>query len=198
MNRTLEKLCEMLEAKLKERSEKGLNNTSDVDVIYKMVDILKDIKNIEYWETKGEYYEAEMGGGYSEAYGDGGYSAARRRRDSRGRYSRDGGSSYESGSSYENGSSYDDNRGRGGSRGGRGGNRGGYSRDGGEAYDRYMDSKQSYRNGGGSDCKQRLMATLDEYMDNFSEQMEEMLRDADCAEERETIQRYLRKLKDLG
>lgn len=42
------------------------------------------------------------------------------------------------------------------------------------------------------------MNTLDDYMDSFTSRMEEMLRDADCAEERETIQRYLSKLNSLS
>lgn len=189
MSNSMERLCRLLEEKIGEHAERGLT-TSNIDLVGKLVDIYKDIKNTEYWEMKADYYLEQMEGGYSGDYpgnysGDGGnrgegYSGARRKRDSRGRYSREGG---------EGGYSYD------GGRGSRGGN---YSRNDSEMHDRYMDAKHSYRNGGGSDCKQRLMTTLDDYMDNFSRQMEEMLRDADCAEERETIQRYLHKLKNLG
>ena len=42
------------------------------------------------------------------------------------------------------------------------------------------------------------MSTLEDYMDDFSAQMEEMLRDADCREERETIKRYLDKIKAIN
>lgn len=41
------------------------------------------------------------------------------------------------------------------------------------------------------------MNTLEEYMDDFSAQMEEMLRDSDCREERDTIKRYLDKIKAI-
>ena len=42
------------------------------------------------------------------------------------------------------------------------------------------------------------MDTLEDYMDDFSQKMEEMLRDSDCAEERTTIKRYLDKIKNLA
>ena len=180
----MEKLCGIIEEELRKISEKGLN-TANLETAYKLVDMYKDLKNTEYWDTKGEYYMAvldDMQGGYSQNSGhlwENGHSM--RRRDSRGRYSRDainGDMGYESGNSYAR-------------RGGM--NR--YSQNGG--YDRYMDSKQAYRSGKSPECKQRLMDTLEEYMDDFSQQMEEMLRDADCAEERTTIKRYLDKIKNI-
>ncbi len=191
MTRLAERICEELD----KIAEKGLN-TGNLETAYKLVDMYKDLKNTEYWEQKGEYYMAvldEMQGGageYSQRnYGADDYSE-RRRRDSRGRYSRDGG---QMGSSYDGGSSY---------RGGYSRNRGGYSRnDGGysgDTYDRYMDSKMSYRDSKSPECKQRLMSTLEEHMDNFTHQMEEMLRDSDCQEERTTIRRYLDKIKNLA
>ena len=42
------------------------------------------------------------------------------------------------------------------------------------------------------------METLDEYMEEFTAEMEDMLRDSDCAEEKETIKRYIGKLKNLS
>lgn len=170
----LYRLCAKIKEKLDEISEKGLT-TANLDMAYKLMDMYKDAKNIEYWEAKQEYYDYQMDGGHSEeGRGRDGYSTRGRKRDSRGRYSRDGG-----GYARDGGYSYRDGGGT-------------------EAYNRYIDSKQSYRNSGGSgDCKKRLMDTLDEYMDEFTEQVEEMLRDSDCAEERETIKRYLGKLKNF-
>jgi hypothetical protein len=76
-------------------------------------------------------------------------------------------------------------------RGGRRDNRGRYSRDGDYAmdggysmYDRYMDAKQSYRSNQSMDGKQKLMESLEDYMDDFTEKIKEMSRDADSAEER--------------
>lgn len=173
-------------------AEKGLT-TANLETAYKLVDMYKDLKNTEYWETKTRYYETvleSMEDGYSQdggyMMGEDGYSG-RRRRDSMGRYSSDGG---QNDSSYDRGSSYR----RGYSR-----NRGGYSgNDGNETYDRYMQNKQSYRSDKSPECKQRLMDALDEHMDKFTKQMEEMLRDSDCAEERSTIRHYLDKIKNMA
>ena len=172
----LYRICSKIKEEIDKIAEKGLN-TSNLDTAYKLMDMYKDAKNVEYWDTKKEYYESQMDGGYSgEGRGGDGYSARGRKRDSRGRYSRDGG-----GYARDGGYSYRE-----------GGN-------GTESYNRYMDSKQSFRySGGNGDCKKRLMETLDEYMEDFTQQMEELLRDSDCAEEKETIKRYLGKLKNLG
>lgn len=167
-------------------AEKGLT-TSNIDTAYKLVDMYKDLKNAEYWEQKGAYYMAVLdemqGGEYSR---DGGYSmdedgySQRRHRDSMGRYTH---AADKRGMAYDRDSSY----------------RRGYSRkDGGDTYDHYMDVKQSYRSTKSPECKERLMDALDEHMDKFTRQMEEMLRDSDCAEERTTIRRYLDKIKNLA
>lgn len=164
----MEKLMQNICDELDKIAEKGFNQ-GNLDTAFKLVDMYKDLKEAEAMEGG---YSGEWGGDYSE-----------RKRDSRGRYSKDSGRGYEGGSSYA-----------------KTGYRGGYSRNEGYAddrYERYMDSKASYRSTKSPECKQRLMNTLEEYMDDFSQQMEEMLRDSDCAEERITIKRYLDKIKNL-
>lgn len=152
------RLCQRIVEELDKIAEKGLTS-SNLENAYKLVDMYKDIKNTEYWETKAQYYMQEMGGEYSQR---------NQRRDSRGRYARNDGSYSPPG----NGRAVD-------------------------SYDRYLDSKRSYRSSHSDGCKQRMMDTLDEYMESFAAQMEEMMRDADCREEKETISRYLQKLKEL-
>ena len=175
----MEKMIRLIEGELQKIADKGLN-TSNLETAYKLIDMYKDIKNTEYWDMKGEYYMTEMDGGE--------YSQRGRRRDRMGRYSREGGGY----SNYEDGSSY-------GGRGGFYGRGGNYSRNGySETYDKYIDSKHSFRSNKSGDCKQRLMQTLEDYMEEFTGQMEEMLRDSDCAEERTTIQRYINKLKSVA
>lgn len=71
-------------------------------------------------------------------------------------------------------------------------NDGGYS-----MYDRYMDAKQSYRNNQSMDGKQKLMESLEDYMDDFTEKIKEMSRDADSAEERELINKFMNKLQNI-
>lgn len=172
MERMLNIVCDELD----KIAEKGLN-TGNLETAYKLIDMYKDLKDADYRTVKKEFYEQEMGiDGYSERY---------RKRDNKGRYSREGRIS----SDYERDSSY--------SRHGERYVRDNYSQNmGSESYGRYLDSKQSYRANKTVDCKQRLMNTLEDYMDDFSRQMQEMLRDSDCAEERETIKRYMDKIKN--
>ena len=77
--------------------------------------------------------------------------------------------------------------------------RGHYSRANGmgDTYDNYMDKKNSYRSGKDTDCKQRMLAALEEHMDALTSELEEMSRDVDCREEKETLGRYIRKLQDI-
>ena len=188
----MKKLCELIESELSKIAEKGLT-TSNLETAYKLVDMYKDLKNTEYWETKGEYYMTvldEMQGGYSENYAmmDDDYSMRGRKRDRMGRYSRDDGMG---GQSMARG------------RDGRGGNRGRnqYSREGGysmnDGYSMYMDAKQSYRTNQSMDGKQRLMDSLEDYMDDFTEKIKEMHRDADTPEEREMISKFMNKLQNI-
>ena len=191
----MKKLCEVIENELHKIAEKGLT-TSNVDTAYKLVDMYKDLKNTDYWETKGEYYMAvldEMQGGYSNNDGysmTDDYSMRGRKRDRMGRYSREDGM-------MNDDMSY--------ARGGRRDNRGRYSRDGGYSmndggysmYDRYMDAKQSYRSNQSMDGKQKLMESLEDYMDDFTEKIKEMSRDADSAEERELINKFMTKLQNI-
>lgn len=190
----MKKLCELIESELGKIAEKGLT-TSNLETAYKLVDMYKDLKNTEYWETKGEYYDTvlmEMQGGYSErdySMMEDDYSMRGRKRDRMGRYSRDDGMG---GQSYA--------RGRGGNNRGRNqySRDGGYSQnDGYSMYDRYMDAKQSYRSNQSMDGKQKLMESLEDYMDDFTEKIKEMHRDAETGDERELISKFLGKLQNI-
>ena len=189
----MKKFCELIEMELGKIADKGLT-TSNLDTAYKLVDMYKDLKNIDYWETKGEYYDTvlmEMQGGYSRNDGrmmDDDYSMRGRKRDRMGRYSREDGMGGQSMA-----------------RGGRRDNRGRYSRDGGYSmndggdymYNRYMDAKQSYRSNQSMDGKQKLMESLEDYMDDFTEKIKEMHRDAETGEERELISKFMTKLQNI-
>lgn len=164
------KMKEHVCKELDKKAEAGIKSMSDLDTIGKLLDGYKDLLEIEAMESGSEYSHNNysMADGYSE----------RRKRDSMGRYSRN-----DYAEAYERGGSYRDGR--------------RYSQDGDMKRERYMESKHAYRNGKSPECKQRLMNTLEEYMDDFSAQMEEMLRDSDCREERDTIKRYLDKIKSI-
>lgn len=112
---TYEKLRDMLCEELEEYAEKNELSAGSLEVIHKLTDTIKNIDKISIMEEDGEYSQAgdwEMEGRgnygrgnsyanrgqhyvrghYSREGNRGGYSE---RRDSRGRYSRDGGSSYD-------------------------------------------------------------------------------------------------------
>lgn len=40
--------------------EKSLDDEIDLDYLYKLIDIHKDIENEEYWKIKGEYYNEKL------------------------------------------------------------------------------------------------------------------------------------------
>ena len=131
-------LCAELEDFAEKGKKSGKMSMGDLESIHKLTDTVKNILKIDLMESdegysenghymgEGRIYGTSYESGYSER---GGSSYARgrgryARRDSMGRYSRDGGMSYDDDMSY--------------ARGGRGGNRGGrrgYSRDGGYSMD---------------------------------------------------------------
>ncbi len=187
--REKERLCERLEMEASKILDKSEMTTGGLDSLFKIIDIMKDIENMKYWDKKCEYYDAildEMHGGYSErGYSrDGGYSE---RRDSQGRYSRNDGwmPDYDRGASYAS----------------RGQHwvRGHYSRaEGPDSYQRYMGEKQSYRAEGKSeDCKHRMLEALEDHLEMLTKEISDMGADADCREERETIKRYMEKLRNM-
>lgn len=139
----MHKIKEMLMKELYEYEEKakkmngGKLSAGDLETLHKLTDTVKNIDKIEMLENEEGYSEASdwMGEGrmYGMSYDDGSSYARGRgrgrnaRRDSMGRYSREGGYSGDDEMSYEGGMSYARGS-QGGNRGGRGGYRGGYSR----------------------------------------------------------------------
>lgn len=167
----LEHICRELEKK----SESGLKSTADLDTIWKLIDAYKNLLKIDMLQeaSEGEYSHA---GGYSR---NDGYSE-RRKRDSRGRYSRDGGGGY----SYEGDSSY---------------NRGGYDRGGySEARGEYMDAKHSYRSTRSPEHKRDMSTSLEECKQKLKEELQQMLSGADTREEREQIKEMIREIGSLA
>lgn len=85
-----DKILEQTEKKIKEILAQGLQ-PGNIDMLYKLVDIHKDIFNEDYWETKKEVYEMRYGNYGRSSYGtSGNYGARGRSRDSRGRYRESG------------------------------------------------------------------------------------------------------------
>jgi hypothetical protein len=149
-------LCAELEDFAEKGKKSGKMSMGDLETVHKLTDTVKNILKIDMLEEESGYSEDGhyMGEGriygtsYESGYSErGGSSYARgrgrnARRDSMGRYSRDGGMSYDDDMSYA----------RGGRMGNRSGRRG-YSRDGGYSMD---------------DGKQYMMERLGELMDEAS------------------------------
>lgn len=64
-------------------------------------------------------------------------------------------------------------------------------------YDDYMTQKQSYRSGKSEDCKRKMLAALEEHLDELTTEMSDMSKDAECREERDLVKRYVEKLRDM-
>lgn len=158
-------ICKELEKK----AQSGIKSTTDLDTVWKLIDAYKNLLKIDMLQEASEYSE------------DGGYSE-RRRRDSRGRYSREGG-----GNSYDDGSSY----------------RRGYSRDGGysgysEARDRYMEDKHSYRSSRSPESKRDMNVSLHDCMTKLKEELQDMMSSADTREERDKIKEMIQEIGRLA
>lgn len=189
----MEKLKELVEKELESMQENGLDS-NNIDAIYKLVDIHKDIANEEYWKAKKEAMEMRYNGDY-EGYGEGGYGEGygRRRRDSRGRFMAGRG-------------------GQGGRGGGRGG-RGGYSEGGGsyghympypEMYmERMMDGMEGYMEGreqyerGNYGGKDQSIESLEKMLEGIVAFVEEIQHDPEQKEEKEVVNHYIKKLKEM-
>ena len=169
----MEKLKELVEKELKSMEESGIDS-SNIDVIYKLVDIHKDIANEEYWEAKKGALDMRYRGeyeGYEEGYG-------RRRRDSRGRYMAGG-------------------------RGGRGRNYGHYMPYPEMYMERMMDGMEGYMEGreeynrGNYNGKGQSVESLEKMLEGIVAFVEEIQQDPEQQEEKEVVNHYIRKLKEM-
>lgn len=160
------KMMEIVTKEMKALANKGLT-TANLETAYKLVDIYKDLKQVEHWEHEG--YSQRMIG--NSMMGN-------------------------SMMGYDNGNSYNDyaNRGEHYVRGHYSRN-GGYSQ--GSKYDEYMESKRNYRDDHSNASKSRLVDTAEQYMDDMLHQLEDMKRDCDCKEELEALERYINKIKNI-
>lgn len=179
-------LIDKISGELGKLAKNGLPTSGQgAEIAAKLVDMYDKLKHTQYMDIKGNYYNTlldemrEELDGYSErGYSrDDGYSG-RRNRDSRGRYSRDGRDmrgGYDGGNSYHDGRNMRNN----------------------DAYERYMESRQSYRSGKSGNCKDRLVRSAEAYMDEFTQQLQDMLRDSECKEERDAIMGYIERMRNL-
>ena len=170
----MEKLKELVEKELKSMEESGIDS-SNIDVIYKLVDIHKDIENEEYWKVKKEAMEMRYNGDY-EGYGEG---YGRRRRDSRGRYMT-GGRDGSRGRSYGHYMPYPEM----------------YMDRMMEGMDGYMEGREQY-NRGKYNGKEQSVESLEKMLEGIVAFVEEIQQDPEQHEEKEVVNHYIRKLKEM-
>lgn len=172
----------MEEEKLKKLIEKGINSIieegleiSDLDNLYKLVDIHKDLANEEYWEKKKEAIEMRYRGYGEQGYGRENYgreSYGRRSRDSRGRYKESG---------------------RGGSRSYRGE----------EMMEEMQGAYQNYSAGkeememGNYGAKHDTMKSLEYMLESVVDFIEMLKKDANSQEEVQLIKEYTKEISEL-
>ena len=166
----MEKLKELVEKELQSMEESGIDS-GNIDVIYKLVDIHKDIENEEYWKAKKEAIEMRYRGDYEEY--DEGYG--RRRRYSRGRYMAGG-----RGGSYGHHMPYPEM----------------YWERMMEGMDGYMEGREQYERGnyGGKD---QSIESLEKMLDGTFAFVEDILQNPEQKEEHKIVRHYIGKFQEL-
>lgn len=181
----MDKLKELIENEIKSIEENGIE-VGKIETLSELVDIHKDLAEEEYWNAKKE----DMKMRYYEGYGEGSYG--RRGRDSRGRYTEGGYS-----------------RGRYGERGttdGRDRSRGSYGHympypemymdrmmEGAEGY---MEGMEEYRRGNYG-AKGQSVDSLEKMLEGIVAFVEEIQQDPEQQEEKEVVNHYIKKLKEM-
>lgn len=179
----MKELKKLVEEEIKKITENGIE-TEKIETLGDLVDIHKDISNEEYWKNEEE--KAMRYGNYGE-YGEG---YGRRSRDSRGRYR-----GYSEGGYSERGTT--DGRDR---------SRGSYGHympypemymermmDGAEGY---MEGREQY-NRGNYGAKGQTVESLEKMLEGIVAFVEEIQQDPEQKEEKEVVNHYIRKLKEL-
>lgn len=162
----------MVEKELKKIEHEGLNK-QNLETLYKLVDIHKDISNEEYWENSEEVMD--MYG--REDYNERGYGA----RGGRGRGGSRGGS-------------------RGGGRGRGSGTRYGADErmnDVMDGWEDYREGMEEYKERGSYGAKEKGLESLEFMLDAFVKWFEDISRDAETQEEVDLIKKYANKIKNV-
>lgn len=146
----IEKIKKMLCKELDEYAMKGKLTASDLEMVHKLTDTVKNLDKIALMSENEE-------NGYSEARGG-----------MRGR-------SYMGGSSYDDDMMYSERRGRG--RNARRDSMGRYSSEDGSSYDDYSEARMDRRYSR-DDAKDHLMSALGEAMEDADSNQREILKDA--------------------
>ena len=142
----------------------------ELDILYKLIDIDKDLENIDYWNVKKEVMKMRYNN-YGE-YSEGGYSEGRYGRrgvpgTGRGRYRGNYSEGEEMLSEMK------------------------------ESYGIYSESRNAY-NRGNYGAEQDSMEALEDTMRLFTEFAQKMIHEVDSPEAKQIIKKHLRKISQMG
>ena len=166
-NKSLDKVRNIIEKELIQFSDGELDEES-LNILYKLVDIYKDLENVNYWDVKKEVMKMRYNYGN---YAEGGYSE--------GRYGRRG----------------VPGTGRGRYRGHDEGEE--MLEDMRESYSAYSESREAYGRGNyGAD--QDSMRALEDTMELFTEFAQKMIQEVDSPDAKQIIRKHLRKISQMG
>lgn len=172
--KVLDKLKQETEKKIEEVMKQGLQ-PNNVDMLYSLVDIHKDIANEEYWKEKGEHMRYSRGGSYNER--------------GRGSYNERGRGSYNEGYGA---------RGRGRERDSRGRYKGHEMIDDMYMeYGNYAEGREQYNRGGSYGAKEDVVKSLEYMMESVVCFVEMLMGDAESQEEMEIIKHYTKKISEM-
>ena len=167
---SVDKIKELVAKELEQFSNTELNG-DELDVLYKLVDIHKDLENIDYWNVKKEAIKMRYNnyGDYSEGgYSEGRYSNYGRRGvpgTGRGRYR-----------GHDDGEEMLENMK--------------------ESYSAYSESRSYDR--GNYGAEQESMEALEDTMRLFTEFAQKMIQEVDSPEAKQIIRKHLRKISQMG
>ena len=170
---------------IKEVVDDGISS-DNLDYLYRLIDIHKDLANEEYWNVKKEGIKMRYrGSNYSDGYGE--YSDG-----SMGGYGEYG--EYSAGGSYGRRGVKGTGRGR----SGRGRYRGDEMMDEMQFhYGNYSEGKEEYNAGGSYGAKQDTIKSLDYMMKSVVQFIEMLEQDASSQEEINIIKKYTKKISEM-
>ena len=169
-----DKIKAMVVKELEQFSDTTDLHGDELDVLYKLIDIDKDLENIDYWNTKKEVMKMRYNnyGDYSEGgYSEGGYSEGRYGRrgvpgSGRGRYR-----GHDEGEEMLENMKY--------------------------SYGAYSESRNAYGRGNYG-AEQESMEALEDTMRLFTEFAQKMIQEVDSPEAKQIIKKHLRKISQMG
>ncbi len=164
-----DKIKEMVVKELEQFSDATDLHGDELDVLYKLVDIDKDLENIDYWKVKKEVMKMRYDN-YGD-YSEGGYSEGRYGRrgvpgSGRGRYR-----GHDDGEDMIEDMKY--------------------------SYSAYSESRNAYGRGNYG-AEQENMEALEDTMRLFTEFAQKMIQEVDSPEAKQIIKKHLRKISQMG